>query len=96
LYESGNVSANEKPDGPGPWILFPEIIGISIIGILLPLPLVHLLLAGHAFLAASGLLVWLVAVFFTVKFIRRPNYGFAYLLMGVIAGLFLILYKLCQ
>jgi len=96
LDESGNVSANEQPDGPGPWILFPEIIGISIIGLLLPLPLVHLLLAGHAFLGASGLLVWLVAVFFTVKFIRRRQYGFAYLPMGVIAGLFLIVYKLCQ
>ena len=90
------MSANEQPDGPGPWILFPEIIGISIIGLLLPLPLVHLLLAGHAFLGASGLLVWLVAVFFTVKFIRRRQYGFAYLPMGVIAGLFLIVYKLCQ
>ena len=90
------MSANEQPNGPGPWILFPEIAGISVIGLLLPLPLVHLLLAGHAFLGASGLLVWLVAVFFTVKFIRRRQYGFAYLPMGVIAGLFLIVYKLCQ
>ena len=90
------MSANEQPDGPGPWILCPEIIGISIIGLLLPLPLVHLLLAGHAFLGASGLLAWLVAMFFTVKFIRRRQYGFAYLPMGVIAGLFLIVYKLCQ
>jgi hypothetical protein len=90
------MSANEQPDGPGPWILFPEIIGISIIGLLLPLPLVHLLLAGHPFLGASGLLVWLVAVFFTVQFIRRRHYGLAYLSMGVIAVLFLIVYRLCQ
>lgn len=90
------MSAKKQPDGPGPWILFPEIIGIAIIGLLLPLPLFHLLFAGHAFLGASGLLVWLVAVFFTVKFIRRRQYGFAYLLMGVIAALFLIVYKLGQ
>jgi hypothetical protein len=90
------MSAKEQPDGPGPWILFPEIIGVSIIGLLLPLPLVHLLLEGHALLGASGLLVWAVAVFFTVQLIRRRQYGFACLPMGVIAGLFLIVYKLCQ
>jgi hypothetical protein len=90
------MSINEQRDGPRPWIVFPEIIGISIIGLLLPLPLVHLLLAGHAFVGASGFLVWLVAVFFSVRFMRRRQYGFAYLPMGVIAGLFLIVYKLCQ
>jgi hypothetical protein len=90
------MSANEQRDGPGPWILFPDIIGTSIIGVLLPLPLVHLLLAGHALLGALGLLVWAGAVFFTIRFIRRRQYGFACLPLGVIAGLFLIVYKLCQ
>lgn len=90
------MSDNDQTDGPGPWILFPEIIGISIIALLLPLPLIHLLLSGHAVLGASGFFVWLVAVCFTVRFIRRRQYGFAYLPMGIIAGRFLIVYKLTQ
>ncbi len=96
LDEPANMSANAQPGGPGPWILFPEIVGISIIGLLVPLPLVHLLLAGHALLGASGLLVWLVGVFFGVRFIRRRQYGFACLAMGIIAGLSLIVYQLCR
>jgi hypothetical protein len=89
------MNTDEQHGGPGPWILFPEIIVISIIGLLLPLPLVHLLLAGHALLGTAGLLVWLAAVFFSVLFVRRRQYGLAFLPMIATAGLFLLVYKLC-
>lgn len=95
MDEFGIMSTDRQRDGPGPWILFPEIIGVSVIGLLLPLPLIHLLFAGHAFLGTAGLLVWLAAVFFSVRFIRRRQYGLAYLPLAVIVGLFLIVHKLC-
>jgi len=95
LEEFETMSANDQRDCPSPWILFPEICGVSIIGLLLPLPLVHLLLAGHAGLGATGLLVWGAAVGFSVRFIRRRQYGLAYLPMVVIAVLFLVVYKVC-
>jgi polyferredoxin len=76
-----------------PWILFPEIIGVSVIAVLLPLPLVHLLLSGHALAGIAGLVVWFTALLFSVRFIRRRKYGLAYLPMLVIVGLFYIIYK---
>jgi hypothetical protein len=48
------MSTDEQRNGPGLWILFPEIVGVSVIALLLPLPLVHLLLVGHVFLGAGG------------------------------------------
>ena len=76
-----------------PLILFPEIIGVSIIAVLLPLPLVHLVLSGYAPAGIAGLVVWFTALVFTVRFIRRREYGLAYLPMLVIIGLFYIIYK---
>lgn len=90
------MSADGQRGGPGPWILSPEIIGISIIALLLPLPLVHLLMAGHAVYGIAGLLIWLAAIFFFVRLIRRRHYGLAYLPMLGIVVLFFVVYKLCQ
>jgi hypothetical protein len=81
--------------GLGPWILFPEIIGISIIALLLPLPLVHLLMAGHAFYGTAGLLIWLASTFYSVRFIRRRDYGLACLPMLGVVVLFWAVYRLC-
>ena len=76
-----------------PMILFPEIIGVSIIALLLPLPLIHLLLSGHALASIAGFVLWSTALFFIVRFIRRRQYGFAYLPMLALIGLFYIVYK---
>jgi polyferredoxin len=76
-----------------PLILFPEIIGVSVIALLLPLPLVHLLLSGHALAGIAGFALWFTALFFTVRFIRRRQYGLAYLPMLVLIGLFYLVQK---
>jgi len=59
-------------------LFFPEIIGVSILALLLPLPLLHLLLSGHVLASIAGFALWFVALFFAVRFIRRRQYGFAY------------------
>jgi hypothetical protein len=76
-----------------PLILFPEIIGISVLALLLPLPLVHLLLSGHALAGIGGFVLWFSAVFFAVRFIRRRQYGLAYLPMLVLLLLVYIIQK---
>jgi polyferredoxin len=90
------MSTEDQGGKPGPWILFPEIIGISMIALLLPLPLVHMLLSGQAFAGIVGFAVWLVAVSLAVRFIRRHQYGLAYLPMFGLLGLFFLIWKLCQ
>jgi glucan phosphoethanolaminetransferase (alkaline phosphatase superfamily) len=74
-------------------ILFPEIIGVSVIAVLLPFPLVHLLLSGRALAGFGGFLLWFAALFFTVRFIRRRQYGFACLPMLVLLCLFYLIQK---
>jgi hypothetical protein len=90
------MNTDEQGGGRGPWTLFPEIIGISIIALLLPLPLVHMLMSGQALAGTGGFALWFAAVFLTVRFIRRRQYGLAYFPMLSIAGLFFIIYKLCH
>jgi hypothetical protein len=90
------MSSEEHDEQPGPWILFPEIIGTTVLALLLPLPLVHLLWSGHVLTGIGGFAVWVTGVFFTVVFLRRRQYGLACLPMLAIAGLFLIIYKMCQ
>ena len=83
----------QKDKRESPLILFPEIIGVSVIALLLPLPFVHLLLSGHAFAGIAGLALWITALCFTVRFIRRRQYGLAYLPMLVMVGLFYIIHR---
>jgi polyferredoxin len=90
------MSTEDQGGKPGPWILFPEIIGVSVVALLLPLPLVHMVLSGKALAGAVGLAFWLVAVFFAVRLIRRRQYGLAYLPMLATAGLFFLIRKLSQ
>jgi len=72
------------------------MIGLSVAALLLPLPLVHLLVSGHALVGITALFLWLVSVWFAVLSIRRRRYGLAYLPMLPIAGLFFIVQKLWQ
>ena len=88
------MSDQKQNDGPGPWILFPEVIGISVLALLLPLPLVHMLLAGQVFAGIVGFAFWLVALLFAVLFIRRRQYVLVWLPMLVMVGLFFAIRKL--
>jgi hypothetical protein len=96
LDEPKTMNTEKQGGGPGPWILFPEIIGISVLALLLPLPLVHLLLSGHALAGIAGFALWFAALFFTGRFIRRRQYGFAYFPMLAMVGLYFMIQKLCQ
>ena len=96
LDEPKTMKNEQQGGGPGPWILFPEIIGISVLTFLLPLPLVYMLLSGHAFAGVAGLALWLAALFWTARFIRRRQYGLAYFPMLTMAGLFFIIQRLCH
>jgi hypothetical protein len=75
-------------------MLFPEVIGISILALLLPLPLVHMLLSGQVFMGIVGFVFWFAALFFAVRFIRRRQYVLVWLPMLVMVGSFLIIKKL--
>ena len=86
----------EDQGEPGLWILFPEIIFISVLALLLPLPLVHLLLSGQVLAGIAGFAFWFAALFFAVHFIRRRQYALASLPMLAMLGLFFIVQKLCH
>ncbi len=90
------MSAETRGGGSGPWILFPEIIGTSVVAVLLPLPLVHLLVSGQAFAGIAGFAVWFAALFFAVKFVRRRQYVLGLFPMLALLGLFLVIRKAFQ
>jgi hypothetical protein len=88
------MSDQKQKDGPGPLILFPEVIGISILALLLPLPLAHMLISGQVLMGILGFAAWLAALFFAVLFIRRRQYALVWLPMLVMVGLFFVIRKL--
>ena len=87
------MSTEKQTGGPGPWIIFPEIIGVFLLALLLPLPLIHLVVSGYALKGIAGLGLWLLAVLLGARFIRRRRYGLAYLPMLMLIGVFLIIQK---
>jgi hypothetical protein len=89
------MSTEKQKDGLGSWILFPEIIGISILTILLPLPLVHMLFSGQVLAGIVGFAIWFAALFCAVHFMRRRQYVLVWFPMLVMIGLFLAIKKLC-
>ena len=88
------MSDQKQKDGPGPLILFPEVIGVSILALLLPLPLVHMLISGQVLLGILGFAFWLAALFLAVLFIRRGQHGLVWLPMLMMVGLFFAIRKL--
>lgn len=87
----------EKQGGePGPWILFPEIIGTSVVAVMLPLPLLQMLLSGQALVGIAGFTFWLGALFYAVRFTRQRRYGLVLFPMLVMWALLLIVRKLCD
>jgi len=92
--EHENMSAKKQPGWLGLWIFLNlDFIFVFFAALFMPLPMVHLLLSGHALIGTSGLLVWLAGAFFTVRFIRRRQYDSAALCIAAICGLALIAYK---
>jgi hypothetical protein len=83
----------ENEQSESPVILFPEIIGVSIVTLLAPVGLIKLLVSGHAVVGMVGFALWFVALLFTVRLIRRRQYGFALLPMMALLGLYFLLYK---
>ncbi len=96
LDELKTMNTEDQGGKLGPWILFPEIIGICVLAVLLPLPLVHMLLSGQALASIVGFAFWFAALFFAVLFIRRRQYVFVFLPMLAMLGLFFIVKKLCH
>jgi hypothetical protein len=90
------MSRRRQDDEPGPWILFPEIIPISVVAVLLPLPFAHMLLSGQALAGIVGLAFWLVAVLLSVHFVRRRRYWLVLFPMLAMVGLFFAIQKLCK
>jgi hypothetical protein len=94
LFKPKTMNTEEQGGGHGPLILFPEIIGISILTLLLPFPLAHMLLSGRALLSIAGFALWFGALFFAVCFTRRRQYVLIYLPMLAMVGLYFIIRKL--
>ena len=85
----------DEQDGSSesPMILFPEILGVAVMAIVTPVCLVKLFLSGHVIASIVGFVFWFTALFFTVRFIKRRQYFFAYLPMLAILGLYYFLQK---
>lgn len=83
----------QKVRRESPIILFPEIIGVSLVALLAPAYLVRILLSGQMTAGIAGLALWFIALFFTVRFIWRRQYIFAYLPMIAMLGLYYVIQK---
>ena len=90
------MSTQKQVGEPGLWILFPEIIGISVLAVLLPLPLIHMLLSGQALAGIAGLTCWLAALLCAARFIRQRRYVLVWFPMLVMIGLFFIVKRFCD
>jgi hypothetical protein len=84
------MSTREPQDSPldQPWIVFPEIIGATIVAVWAPIYLAKLLFAGHVVLSLAGFVGWLVGVALTVICLKERMYVLAFwpmllLLLGV-------------
>jgi hypothetical protein len=94
MSEHENMSAGKQSHWSGLWLFLDlHFIPVFFAALFMPLPFVHLLMSGHPSIGASGLLVWLAGVFFTVRFFRRRQYDTAALCITAICGLALIAYK---
>jgi hypothetical protein len=76
----------EKPPINQPWIIFPEIIGASIVAIYAPFYLVQMFLAGHILWALLGFVGWLAGVTATVFCLKHRMYFMAIWPMLLVLG----------
>jgi hypothetical protein len=77
----------------GPWILFPEVIGIAIIAIFTPYALFQMYISGKVLFSIIGFIVWSISLIYTVILIKKERYFLARLPMtGILAAGFLINY----
>lgn len=88
------MSTEKQNVKPRLWILFPEIIGTSIVALFLSLPPVHMLLSGQVFAGIVGLVLWLAALLCAIRFMWRRQYALVWLPMLVMIGLLFFVRKL--
>ena len=69
-----------------PAIIFPEIIGITIIALYTPFYLYKLFQIGHYLISGLGFLMWGIGVYFTIYSLKEKNYFLAIFPMLVILG----------
>jgi len=71
-----NTSVEDKRDNLALWILadFPGSIVALVLGLLAPLPLIHMLISGQKVPGIAGLALWSAALFFGVRYLRRRQY----------------------
>jgi hypothetical protein len=88
------VSASENESSPinRPWIVFPEIIGVSIVAIYAPLYLVQMFMAGHVVWSVMGLAGWAVGVATTVVCFKHRLYLLAFCPMLLMLGVGLLIH----
>ena len=89
------MTAPEHDDSPvsQPWIVFPEIIGVTIVAVSAPIYLVGQLVAGHIALALAGFVCWLVGVVLTVVCLKKRMFVLAWWPMFVLLGVGFLIHK---
>jgi hypothetical protein len=89
------MTAPEREDSPlsQPWIVFPEIIGVTIVAVSAPIYLARHLVAGHIALALAGFVCWLVGVGLTVVCLRKRMFVLAFWPMLLLLGVGLLIHK---
>tara|TARA_R110002072_G_scaffold14582_8_gene60188 strand:- start:37755 stop:38033 length:279 start_codon:yes stop_codon:yes gene_type:complete len=74
-----NEEDNHFPHGP--WLIFPEIIGVAVVAILAPFSLIEMYSNGKIIVPIIGFCCWLIALVYTVIFIKKGQYYLAWLPM---------------
>ncbi len=69
-----------------PAIIFPEIIGTTIVAIASPFYLYKLFENGYYLISGIGIIIWSVGIYFTIYALREKNYFIALLPMLMILG----------
>lgn len=77
---------SNRPSINQPWIVFPEIIGATIVAIYAPFHLAKMFMAGHIALSFLGSVCWLAGIFGTALCLRYRLYPLTFLPMLLVLG----------
>ena len=77
---------NDQPSINQPWIVFPEIVGATIVAIYAPFYLAKMFMAGHIALSVLGGVCWLAGVLGTVLCLKHRLYLLTLLPMLLVLG----------
>ena len=75
-----------------PWILFPEIIGATIVAIYSPFYLAKMFFAGHVLLSLLGGIGWLAGAATTAWCLKQRLYMAAFWPMFIVLGVGLLIH----